>query len=186
MGRRIIKMIIALAILCLAFWFVLPSVQRLYFKLDYVEQIQEAADRYHVNPYWIAAMIKCESNFEPEAVSSAGAVGLMQIMPTTAEDIERTGLVDATAYSFENLTDPETNINFGTAYLRSLVERYHEMDPAIAAYNAGYGNVDKWLENDSDVRNSVEFRETKKYLRDVHRAKDYYETLYPDAFEWES
>ncbi len=159
----------------------IPIAERMYYKLDYREYITEASQEYTVNPYYIAAMIKCESNYDPNAVSQAGAVGLMQMMPETAKEISNRGIVDS-KWSPDNLTDPQTNIMFGTAYIRYLVERYHEMNPALAAYNAGMGNVDKWLQNDSDIRGSIEFTETEKYLRSVNRAKEMYEKLYPDVF----
>ncbi len=184
--RRGLKALVALAVAAALIWFVgLPIAERVYYRLDYVEFIQEAAEEHQVNPYWIIAMVKCESDFDPEAVSSAGAVGLMQIMEETAEEIAQRGLVDSERYSPENLTDPETNINYGTAYMRYLVERYHEMNPAIAAYNAGLGNVDEWLENGDDIRGTIEFEETSDYLEAVNRAKEAYERLYPDAFEWD-
>ena len=163
-----------------------PLAERAYYKLAYEPLIQQAADEYQVNPYWIAAMIKCESDFDPEAVSKAGAIGLMQMMEDTADDVARWGLVDTDRYDPANLTDPETSINYGTAYLRYLVEYYHEMNPAIAAYNAGMGNVDAWLEGSDDVREVIEFAETEKYLEAVNRAKESYERLYPDAFTWDS
>ncbi len=184
--RRLAKLFVALAILAVAAVVALPHVERAYYHLEYADYIQQAADRYQVNPYFIAAMAKCESDFDASAVSKAGAVGIMQMMPETAEEVAEWGLVDSSEYSPDNLTDPETSINYGTAYLRYLVERYHEMNPAIAAYNAGMGNVDKWLEEDADVRASVEFGETEKYIESVNRAKAMYEKLYPDAFEWDS
>lgn len=181
--RALVIIIAVVAVLGAGVFLFKDNIQRLYYNLDYVEYIQQAGEQYEVNPYWIAAMIKCESDFNPVAVSKAGAVGLMQMMPSTAEDIASRGLVDTELYSPENLTDPQTNIHYGTAYLRYLVERYHEMNPAIAAYNAGMANVDKWLSEDDDVRASVDFAETEEYIHRVNRAKEMYERLYPDAFE---
>ncbi len=187
-GRRslIAKLVVAAAIIAAAAFFALPHIERVYYHLEYRDYIQQAADRYQVNPYFIAAMAKCESDFDAQAVSSAGAVGVMQMMPQTASEVAELGLVDSSAYSPDNLTDPETNINYGTAYLRYLVERYHEMNPAIAAYNAGMGNVDKWLDENDDIRASVGFSETEKYIASVNRAKAMYEKLYPNAFDWQS
>ncbi|MGI6217276.1 MAG: lytic transglycosylase domain-containing protein [Coriobacteriales bacterium] len=180
--HRFLKVLVVLVVIVAIGFAMFPTIERMYYKLDYEEYIQEAADTYKVNPYWIAAMIKCESDFDPEAVSSAGAIGLMQMMPSTADWVSQKGLVDSSIYDPDNLTDPETNINYGTAYLRYLVERYHEMNPAIAAYNAGISNVDEWLQEDEDVRKSVTFSETEKYIKAVNRAKEKYEELYPDAF----
>ncbi len=185
-AKRIVKIFIALAIIAGVIFVSLPHIERIYYHLEYTDYIQEAADRYKVNPYIIAAMAKCESDFDPNATSSAGAVGVMQMMPETATEVANQGLVDSTKYPPQNLNDPEVSINYGAAYLRYLVERYHEMNPAIAAYNAGMGNVDKWLSEDNDIRASVGFSETEKYIQMVNRAKSMYEKLYPDAFKWDS
>lgn len=182
---NVVKVLAGIAVVLVVLVAALPGIGRIYYGLDYVGYIQEAAERYQVNPYYIAAMIRCESNFDSDAVSDAGAIGLMQVMPETAQDMADLGLVDSAEYSPDELDDPETNINYGTAYLRYLVERYHEMNPAIAAYNAGMGNVDEWLEEDDDVRASVEFSETEKYIHLVNRAKEMYERFYPDVFDWE-
>lgn len=184
-AKRIAKIFVALAIVAGIAYVSLPYIERIYYHLEYTDYIQESAERYQVNPYFIAAMAKCESDFDANATSSAGAVGVMQMMPETAQEVANLGLVDSTKYSPQNLNDPEVNINYGAAYLRYLVERYHEMNPAIAAYNAGMGNVDKWLSEDTDIRASVGFEETEKYIQLVNRAKSMYEKLYPDTFNWE-
>ncbi len=184
-AKRIAKIFVALVIVAGIAYVSLPYIERIYYHLEYTDYIQESADRYQVNPYFIAAMAKCESDFDANATSSAGAVGVMQMMPETAQEVANLGLVDSIKYSPQNLKDPEVNINYGAAYLRYLVERYHEMNPAIAAYNAGMGNVDKWLSEDTDIRASVGFEETEKYIQLVNRAKSMYEKLYPDTFKWE-
>lgn len=161
------------------------KVEETYYPLEYEEYIQEAAERHQINPYLICAVIRCESNWDPEVESSAGAVGLMQLLPETAADLEQRGLVDGSVFSASDLSDPQTNIEYGTAYLRYLVDRYHEVETVIAAYNAGLGNVDSWLENGENIRDVVEFAETENYLYSVINARESYEQLYPDAFDWE-
>ncbi len=156
--------------------------QKQYYPLEYKEQIQEAALRHSVSPYLISAVIKAESNWDPYANSNVGALGLMQIMPETAKDIANKGLVDTSRYKPDNLYDPYTNIEYGTAYLRYLVNRYHEIEPVIAAYNAGLGNVDKWQKEGRDIRDTIQFPETEKYLHKVVRSKEAYEHLYPGEF----
>lgn len=158
------------------------SVQTTTHPLIYTEEIQESASRHEVNPYWICAMIETESGWDSGALSDAGAVGLMQILPETAYDLADWGLVDAETYPPDALEEPAVNIEYGTAYLRYLVERYHEMQPAIAAYNAGLANVDAWLEESDDVRDAMDFPETSAYLLKVETNKASYEELYPDAF----
>lgn len=160
--------------------------QRIYYPLpaSSIAPISESSERHHVSPYLIAAVINVESDWRADVVSEAGAVGLMQILPETAEEIRQRGGVDPVAASGV-LSDPSVNIEHGTAYLRFLIERYHEVEPALAAYNAGIGNVDEWVDNGEDIRETIEFPETRHYVLRVARAKDRYEELYPEAFpEW--
>jgi len=158
--------------------------QRLHYPLpeEYRSMIADSAQRHRVNPYLVAAIIQGESKWRSGAVSSAGAVGLMQVLPSTAADLDH-AVAARFVSSAQKLTDPATNIEFGTAYFRLLVERYNEIEPALAAYNAGMRNVDEWVAEGSDIRDAIEFPETRHYVLRVMRAKDAYERLYPGAFE---
>lgn len=160
-----------------AFW------QRSYHPLEYTDYIADSAARHKVNPYLVAAVINTESSWDPDAKSDAGAVGLMQLLSRSAGDLARWGIVDGEKFPVSDLSDPRVNIEYGTAYLRYLVERYHEIEPALAAYNGGLGNADKWVEAGDDVRETIEFPETRAFVLKVVRAKENYERLYPDAFE---
>lgn len=158
--------------------------QRIHYPLpdEYRPMIAASAQRHKVNPYLVAAIIQGESKWRPDAVSEAGAVGLMQLLPTTANDLKH--LVEADFEpTADGLLDPATNIEYGTAYIRLLVERYHEIEPALAAYNAGMRNVDEWIARGDDIRDTIEFPETRHYVLRVMRAKDAYERLYPGVFE---
>ena len=106
----------------------------------------------------------------------------MQVMPETASDMISLGLVDS-FYDVSNLSDPATNIEFGCAYLSYLLAYFNgSTDSAIAAYNAGMGNVDGWAQQGTSLHNAITFPETQAYLIRVNNAWARYKTLYPDRF----
>ena len=153
------------------------------YPLKYEERIKEASRTYGVDPYLVAAVIKTESNWDPEASSHKGAQGLMQLMPETANDIIAQGLIDGSVYSADNLTDSDTNIEFGCAYLAYLIRYFNgATDKAIAAYNAGMGNVEDWTKEGDALHNAITFPETQAYLARVNMAQQRYRVLYPEAF----
>lgn len=159
-----------------AFW------QRVYYPLHYQTLIADSASRHRVSPYLIAAIINAESGWKPETRSNAGAIGLMQVLPSTARDLARRGSVDATAYPVTKLSDPAVNIEYGTAYVRYLVGRYHEIQTVLAAYNAGLRHADEWARKGGDIRAAIAFPETKNYVLRVSRGRERYEALYPGEF----
>ena len=110
-------------------------------------------------------------------------MGLMQVMPETARDLAKSKRVDSRRFPPDKLLDPATNIEYGTAYLRYLVDRYHEIEMALAAYNAGLSRRRRvGARRASDIRATIEFPETRHYVLKVMRGKERYEALYPDAF----
>jgi soluble lytic murein transglycosylase len=117
-------------------------------------------------------VIEEESKFDANARSSAGAVGLMQLTPQTAEGIaEYTG---GTTFVLGDLTNPEINVRYGAWYLRHLLDRYHDERTALAAYNAGQENVDRWLA----AHEGIQFAETRAYVDRVERLKGIYRRAY--------
>lgn len=153
------------------------------YPLRYEDEITASAATHGVDPYLVAAVIRLESSWDPEASSHQGARGLMQLMPETAQDMVAKGLVDGKRYSYENLEDPTVNIEYGCAYLSYLLTYFNGVtDRAIAAYNAGMGNVDGWAKQDKLLHNAITFPETQAYLVRVNMAKARYQELYPQAF----
>jgi len=128
-------------------------------RYDYDILIDEVARQHRLPPALVKAVIAAESAFEPQAVSRAGAQGLMQLMPTTAA---RMGVVEP----FE----PLQNVHGGAGYLRSLVDRYGDLTRALAAYNAGPKAVDRY-------GGVPPYRETRAY---VDRVLTYYRHYYGD------
>ena len=117
-------------------------VQRLRYPLRYEMIVRGHAENYDLDPSLLAAVIYTESRFDAKATSSAGAIGLMQLLPETARGIAvRTG---GDAFVVDDLYVPELNVRYGAWYLRNLLDRYGDERTALAAYHAGQGNVDRW------------------------------------------
>jgi hypothetical protein len=115
--------------------------------------VREAAERHHVDPALVRAVIETESNWNAGAVSRKGAVGLMQLIPTTAQ-----------RFGVNNAFNPKQNVDAGVHYLKTLLERYNgNLDLALAAYNAGEGAVDR-------AHGIPSFRETRSYVQKVQDA----------------
>jgi len=141
------------------------------YKKEYSEYVSKYSEQYEVDENLIYALIKAESNFEADAVSNKNAMGLMQLMPATAEEIAEKIEVEITE---NNLLDPDVNINLGTKYISILLEKYECVEVALAAYNAGIGNVDKWIDNgtikaDGSNIENIPFKETNTYVRKIMR-----------------
>ncbi|MEC4892318.1 MAG: transglycosylase SLT domain-containing protein [Oscillatoria sp. PMC 1051.18] len=145
-----------------------PKYWQALFPFPYDDLIIQWSKEREINPLLVTSLIRQESRFEKEITSSAGAVGLMQVLPSTAEDVA--GRINLEEYS---LTDPSDNINLGTTYLDFVHEQYNNHSMlAIASYNAGPGNVASWLQkySFSDPDRFVEqipFPETKGYVESV-------------------
>lgn len=169
----------------------LPSAlaRRLY-PLPYKTQIADAAARHGVDPYLVAAVVKAESGFDPGATSGAGAVGLMQVMPDTADWIVARD--DWRGAATPNLRDPADSIELGTYYLAFLLDRFKDVSTALAAYNAGQGIVEKWLADrpaspaagvpTTLAAGDIPFPETQGFVERVQRFRERYREIYPGAF----
>lgn len=148
------------------------------YPIKYSEYIDKYACEYNIDKNLVYAIIKQESNFNEKAISPKGAVGLMQVMNRTANDVVKRIDIDKV-----NLYDPEINIHIGVKYFSELIEKYNDEKMAIIAYNAGTGNVDKWIQENIISENGenlekVPFRETNMYLRKVLKNYEIYNKLY--------
>lgn len=140
------------------------AIQELTLPLRHEDVIREQSRDKGVDASLIAAVIYSESKFS-DRISSAGARGLMQITPDAANEIERHS--GGTTFKLKDLGDPEINIRYGTYLLRELLDRYDgDVAAALAAYNAGPGNADKWGGSELSVE-AIPFPETRAYVEEV-------------------
>ena len=147
---------------------------QLRYPLEYEHVIVGHAKNYELDAALLAAVIYRESKFDPDAESSSGAIGLMQLLPSTAEGIAlNTG---GSRFVVRDLYDPEINVRYGSFYLRRLLRKYDDTRLALAAYNAGQRNVDEWIAEDRGIA----FPETREYVDDVLELRDVYARVYAE------
>jgi soluble lytic murein transglycosylase len=146
--------------------------ERLWYPLRYEQIVRGHADNYSLDPALLAAVIYQESKFKANARSTSGAIGLMQLLPDTAKGIAlHTG---GSAFRVDDLYDPEINVRYGAWYLRHLLRKYGEERSALAAYNAGQDNVDRWRREGQ----GIQFSETRAYVDRVEDLKQIYRDAY--------
>ena len=148
--------------------------------------VKRYAAQYKLPPELLLAVMRTESTFNPQALSPARAMGLMQIIPATAQKIAA-AMGEDTSHSHA-IDDPDVNVRYGAWYLSKLIEKFHGQLPlAIAAYNGGPHNVQSWLNRAEDLPwdefiESIEFVETRNYVKKVLRAQAMYHYLYGGTF----
>ena len=176
-----LNMFILLILLAVIIYFVAIN---LIYPRKYKDIVEQAASIYNVDPNLIYAVIKQESNFNKDAVSSAGAKGLMQIIDPTAKQMARR--IDSIDDKNYDVFDPYTNIHIGTKYLSYLIKYFDgNYYLAIIAYNAGMGRVDTWLEAEyneytdyTKLLENIKYNETKTYFEKVLNYYNIYTKLY--------
>lgn len=179
------KLLLLVGVLIL--FFQSGNILRAFFPLAYEEVITNYAQEYGVDEHLVMAVIKAESNFETDAVSHKTAKGLMQLMPDTANWIA--GKLGLGSLSEEALLTPEMNIGLGCYYLSYLEELYDgDLTCVLAAYNAGHGNVDRWLLDpaysaDQKTLTKIPYAETEQYVAKVKNYLRIYRMLYPTEEE---
>lgn len=175
-NRKLILLIIFLIAVFLA-----KEIVYQLFPIKYTEHILKYSTEYQIDPYLLAAIIKAESGFDKDAASNKGAVGLMQLTEPTAIWIaESSGNEE---FSTDELYDPETSIKMGTWYLDNIRKEFGSTETILAAYNAGRGNVRKWIDKaliseDQEGYSDIPFEETKNYIEKVLINQKIYKLLY--------
>jgi len=174
-----------LSVIVYAF-FAIGSGRLIFLRWQYPIRYQEIVERHsesmNVDSNLVYAIIKRESNFRANAVSHAGAMGLMQLMEDTAVwASEKMGFYE---FTIDDIFDPDSNIRIGVWYINHLLHLYDgNLTNALAAYNAGQGNVDRWLSNPANVGADgsliyIPFGETRRYVERVKAALEMYRELY--------
>ena len=149
------------------------------YKTEYKEYVTESASSYGVEEALIYSIIKNESGFNEKATSVSNAQGLMQIMYSTAQEVSKKNNIELDE---EKILNPEINIKIGTIYISNLISKYKSLELALAAYNAGSGNVDKWItqgiiNDDASNIENIPYKETNLYVRKVIRDYKIYEKI---------
>lgn len=188
MQKRYTKIIVILLIILIIAYmlFGIFKVQNIVLKkiypIKYSEYVEKYAQEYNIDPLLIYAIIKAESNFNPNVVSSSNAIGLMQLMDTTAEEIARKLQINFISKS--SLYNPELNIRLGTKYFADLLSEYNQNTMlALTAYNAGKGTLKRWIEQGTIQRDgsnieNIPYKETNNYVRKIIRDYKIYKELY--------
>jgi soluble lytic murein transglycosylase len=174
--------ILLLVLLLIVLFYQSNWLGRMMYPIKYRAEIEASADQYGVDPLLIAAIIRVESNYKPELVSSKGAIGLMQLMPDTAQWILK--MEGFAALNMDALYDPQSNIRIGTKYIELLNQQFNSnLAEVLASYNAGPGNVNKWRESNTwdgklESIDQIHFWETRKYVDRVVYYYNKYQKIY--------
>ncbi len=154
---------------------------RIVYPFPYRDALVREARAQGLDPFFVAGLIRQESLWHPTIESTAGAVGLMQLLPTTAQEVARTLGI---RYSRAQLGDPDYNLRLGTQYLASMIRRFDgRAEDALSAYNAGPGRINQWRQRpeyrDRDVFvEHIPFQETRNYVKVVQQNTRIYTALY--------
>ena len=179
----VVLALVAVAVFSVRAWE--PKRQRMTYPLNYEQELLAAAQEFSIDPCLLAALIYCESSFRADAVSSVGAIGLMQIMPDTGEWLSAKIEIEG-GYDVSRLTEPAVNLRLGCWYLDYLHKRYDgRWQEALTAYIAGQGQVDKWLadpalSSDGKTLAVIPGQDVKEYAAKVMRTHEKYKAIYAD------
>jgi len=159
-----------------------PKWISMFYPRPHYDLVMEYSAEHSIDPYLVFSIIRAESKYQAQAESSAGARGLMQIMPETAWWIaEQQGI---TEFDTEELMDPELNISFGCWYIANLQREFDGQIPlVVAAYNAGRGKVREWVieqqwDGNTEKLDNIPFEETRQYVSNVLKNYEAYQAIY--------
>ena len=180
-SKRWLIVLLALLTLMVAVCFATEPVLRRIYPMRYAETVATMAERYAISPSLIYAIIFTESKFDRFALSSADARGLMQITGETYQWVcQRMG---EEFLEIDSLYDPYVNIQCGVALIHLLQEKFDNTETVLAAYNAGQGRVNEWLQNpdyslDGKTLTQIPYDETANYVHRVIHTQEMYQKLY--------
>ena len=177
---KLIKFLVKTFLLICIFLVVIYCGLCVYFPVKHLDIINKYSEEYNLEPALVCAVIKTESSFNENAESSKGARGLMQLMPATID--WAVTKIPIENFSYMDIEKPDVNIKIGCWILNFLNKELKDEKLTIAAYNAGIGNVQKWLENsdyslDGENLHSIPYGETAKYVEKVELYKKIYDIL---------
>ena len=157
-----------------------PTGEALFPKAYWVD-LKRFSSENELDPYLVASLIRQESEFNPNAISRANAVGLMQLLPVTGKKVAKE--VKMHHFSPNQLYTPTVNLQLGTRYFKSMVDKFGSFEYALAAYNAGSDRVEDWLaqgkyRDPQEFVESIPFTETREYVQAIMRNANVYKQLY--------
>lgn len=183
--RRILNAKVILLILLISVFVgfigsvLIKGVERIIYPMEYREIVTKYSEKYAVPAELVFAVIKAESGFDKNAVSHRGAIGLMQLLPKTAEWLATSHLGEISGEVL--LYDPEVNVRYGVYYLQYLFSRFGSWEKAIIAYNWGEGNFRSFIDEDGYTEGdykSIPVRETRNYVKKVMNYWEKYKNIY--------
>lgn len=181
MKYKSVRIILLLIVIVASVALNIKNIGKYYYPIKYSDYVYKYSEKYNLDPYFVAAVIRTESNFKPNAKSNKDAYGLMQITSSTGK--WAAGKMGVQNFSSKDLYDPEYNISMGCWYLGNLRDEFKSLDLVAAAYNGGSGNVRQWLnssQHSTDGKNLhyIPFPETDKYVKKIRFSYNMYKWLY--------
>lgn len=180
---KIIGLIIISVVMAIIISFSIVAYQTSRQKIAYQDEIKKYSEKYNMDPLLIASIIKVESDYDNEAHSNQNAKGLMQLLDTSAK---HSAELIGEEYYPDKLKDVDYNLNLGVGYFNYLYKYYNDIDLALAAYNGGIGNVDKWIQekkidkHDPDPT-KIPVEETRQYVIKINSNYDLMKVFYEDG-----